>query len=212
MRANLRRRRASSPVLSNIRSSGTSAAILLDRAPSMWYRARSRDKLSRVVIACPIMHDIRLHKYHYRTGSGYASNSLVRNFDQGWSGNFRTSDRNLLSRPSFSVFFFQVHRFLVADRNLRRFLNLNSYCGVVTIAVFIFTVIVTLCSIAVSFDVRQIGILHLEFLPLLRLSLGIVLQARNLTCDAISFLFPYTVYVRTWNRSTDRMDDWQREN
>jgi len=45
---------------------------------------------------------------------------------------------------------FQVYRFLIADYNLRRFFNLNAYCGAVTFATFIFVVIMAVCSIVVS--------------------------------------------------------------
>lgn len=45
---------------------------------------------------------------------------------------------------------FQIYRFLIADYNLRRFFNLNAYCGVVTFVTFIFVVIMAVCSVAVS--------------------------------------------------------------
>jgi len=45
---------------------------------------------------------------------------------------------------------FQIYRFLIADYNLRRFFNLNAYCGAVTFATLIFVVIMAVCSIVVS--------------------------------------------------------------
>ncbi|XP_026827172.1 uncharacterized protein LOC113562317 [Ooceraea biroi] len=43
-----------------------------------------------------------------------------------------------------------IYRFLVADRNLRRLLNLSSYCGAVTVVTFIFAAIMAFCSIAIA--------------------------------------------------------------
>jgi len=97
-----------------------------------------------VAIARPIMHDIRLQKYHYQ--SGYGSSLLVRNLDQG-GGLLGSPVESSLTESSLAPFF-QIHRFPFGD--IRRFTNLNSYFGVVTIVAFIFAAIMVLCCTAVS--------------------------------------------------------------
>lgn len=88
------------------------------------------------------MDDTRLYKYYRKPG--YDLSSLVRE-----CGSIRLLDRRgvgfFMSLPPF-----QIYQFLIADYNLRRFFNLNHYCGTVTFITFIFALTVAVCSIVVS--------------------------------------------------------------
>lgn len=55
-----------------------------------------------------------------------------------------------------------IYRFLITDYNLRRYLNLNAYCGMVTLVTFIFAAIIAVCSIASLNTITSNGALFRE--------------------------------------------------
>jgi len=152
------------------------------------------------------MHDIRLQKYHYQ--SGYGSSLLVRNFDQG-GGLLGSPVESSLTESSLAPFF-QIHRFPFGD--IRRFTNLNSYFGAVTIVAFIFAAIMVLCSIAVSSACRDIQLcivlslslsLSLSSFPL-SLSLGV---GRKPVTRRVTRYLSYSLSVRSDVKLTGRASD-----
>jgi len=144
------------------------------------------------------MHDIRLQKYHYQ--SGYGSSLLVRNFDQG-GGLLGSPVESSLTESSLAPFF-QIHRFPFGD--IRRFTNLNSYFGAVTIVAFIFAAIMVLCSIAVSSACRDI---QLCIVLSLSLSLSLSRVGRKPVTRRVTRYLSYSLSVRSDVKLTGRASD-----